>query len=166
VNLRAAVTSLAVVGLGVLLGASAYESVVMAPNYAARVPESLEHIRAFFLVATPRTFFRTVAPATEAILLLAVVLNWRTRSARWWMVAAFAALAAADVITFAFHYPRNALLFERPLDQVPLAQLRAAAAQWGPGNHVRVALLVIAIVSALRALTRPDANAAEEDRHA
>jgi uncharacterized membrane protein len=151
-HVRVGVTSLAVIGLGMLLGAAAYESVVMAPNYAARVPVSLEHIRAFFVVTNPSAFFRRIAPATEGLLLLAVVLNWRLPSARWWLVAALVALAAGDVITFTFHYPRNALLFERPLDQVPLSQLRDAARQWGPGNHVRVGLLAIAMASALRGL--------------
>jgi uncharacterized membrane protein len=152
IAVRLSVTSLAVVGLGMLLGASAYESIVMAPNFAARVPESLQHIRGFFITTNPGTFFRVLAPATQILLLSAVVLNWRLQRARWFLVGALVALAVADVITFTFHYPRNALLFERPLDQVPLSQLLEAARQWGPGNHVRVALLATAFLSALRGL--------------
>ena len=148
------VISLAVIGLGMLLGAGAYESVVMAPNYAARVPESLEHARSFFVTTNPGRFFRSFAPATQILILLAVILNGREKQVHWWLFGALAALALADVITFTFHYPRNALLFVQPLDQVPLAQLQAAARQWGPGNHVRVGLLAAAILSALRGLMK------------
>lgn len=144
--------SLAIIGLGMLLGAGAYESIVMAPNYAAQVPESLEHARSFFVVTNPGIFFRVFAPATQMLLVLAVALNWRSKQVRWWLFGALVALALTDVITFTFHYPRNALMFNQPLAQVPLAQLQAAARQWGPGNHVRVGLLAVAILSALRGL--------------
>ncbi len=154
------VTSLAVIGLGMLLGASAYESVVMAPNFGVRVPESLEHIRGFFVTTNPGTFFRVLAPATQILLVLALVLNWRVQRARWLLVGALVALTLADVITFTFHYPRNELLFERPFDQVTPAQLQEAAQQWGPLNHVRVGLLAAAILSALRGLMSAGKEAA------
>lgn len=150
---RLNVTPVAVIALGMLLGASTYESVVMAPNYAARVPESLEHIRGFFVSTNPAALFRVLAPATQLLLVLAVLQNWRVQGARWWLAGALVALALADAITFLFHYPRNELLFVRPLNEVPPAQLEEAARQWGRGNHVRVGLLVAATVSALRGLS-------------
>ena len=146
-------TSLAVIGLGMLLGASSYESVVMAPNFTARVPESLQHAREFFVTTNPGTFFRILAPATQVLLVVAVALNWRVQGARWWLAGALIALALADVITFSFHYPRNDLMFVRPFADVPPGELEAAARQWGPGNHVRVALLAGAVASALRGLS-------------
>jgi uncharacterized membrane protein len=152
VRLRLSITSLALIGLGMLLGASTYESVVMAPNFATGIPGSLQHIRAFFAASNPGSFFRVLAPATQLLLVLGVVLNWRVPRARWWIVGALLALAAADVITFTFHYPRNELLFARPFDQVSSGELEAAARQWGSGNHLRVALLAVATVSALRGL--------------
>jgi uncharacterized membrane protein len=148
------VTSLAVVGLGMLLGAGAYESVVMAPNYAARIPASVEHARNFFIVSNPGTFFRTLAPATQGLLLLSVVLNWRVPGARRFIVIALLLAILTDAITFSFHYPRNALLFQRPLDQTTTPQLLEAAQQWALGNYVRVGLLAAAMLSALRGLMR------------
>jgi hypothetical protein len=61
-------------------------------------------------------------------------------------------LVLTDVITFSFHYPRNELLFQRPFDQVTPSQLQDAVRQWSPGNYVRVGLLAVATVSALRGL--------------
>jgi uncharacterized membrane protein len=158
-SVRITLASASVVGLGMLLGASGYESVVMAPNFAARVPESLEHIRAFFVVANPGTFFRIVAPATQVLLLVSVAVCWRRQGARWWLLGSLVILVLADVITFTFHYPRNELLFNIPLDQVATAQLDAAARQWGSGNHVRVGLLAGAVIGALRGLVALVRNA-------
>ena len=160
IALRRNVIALAVIGLGMLLGASAYESIVMAPNYAGRVPESLEHARGFFVASNPGMFFRVFAPATQVVLLLALVLNWQVKHVRWWLLGALVALVMTDVITFTFHYPRNALMFERPFDQVSVAQLQEAARQWGLGNYVRVALLAVAILGALRGLMSSGEKAA------
>jgi len=150
---RVGVTSVAVIAVGMLLGASTYESVVMAPNYAAQVPQSLEHIRAFFVSTNPGMLFRILAPATQVLLVLAVLLNWRVRGARWWLVGALFALALADVITFTVHYPRNELLFIRPLGEVPVARLTEAALEWGRWNHARTGLLAAAAVSSLQGLS-------------
>jgi hypothetical protein len=50
--------TLALLGLSLLLGATAYESVVMAPNYEGDLP------------STPANYFRVVAPATLVLLLV------------------------------------------------------------------------------------------------
>jgi uncharacterized membrane protein len=143
------VRSAAIIALGMLLGACSYESVVMAPNYAAQVPESLQHARSFFVASNPGNYFRVLAPATQITLVLAVLLTWRVPGARWWILAALAGAVVTDAITFAFHYPRNAILFQQPLTGVPVSRLQEAAREWGPGNLVRVALLAGAVVCAL-----------------
>jgi len=132
-----------------LLGAGCYESVVMAPNYAAQVPESLQHARSFLVVSNPGNYFRVLAPATQITLVLAAILTWRIPGARWWILGALAGVALTDVITFAFHYPRNAILFQRPLTEVPVSRLQEVTREWGYGNLVRIGLLFGAVVCAL-----------------
>ena len=143
------VRSAAIIALGMLLGACSYESVVMAPNYAAQVPESLQRARNFLVVSNPGNYFRVLAPATQITLVLAVLLTWRVPGARWWILGALAGAVLTDAITYTFHYPRNAILFQQPLTGVPVSSLQAAAREWGPGNLVRVALLACAVVCAL-----------------
>src|SRR6478672_11058690 len=100
----------AIILIGAVFGAAFYESVVMAPNYAANVPNSLEHAKEFFSVANPGNFFRLVAPVTQITLLIALVFNWRgAPERRWWILGALLLAVATDVITFTFHYPRNAI---------------------------------------------------------
>lgn len=141
----------AIVLIGSVFGAAFYESVVMAPNYAANVPTSLEHAKEFFSVANPGNFFRVVAPLTQITLLITLVLNWRgAPERRWWIFAALLLAIATDVMTFSFHYPRNAILFTDPMHTSPDV-LRTAAGEWLYGNYVRVALLLSGFLCALRA---------------
>jgi len=149
---RQCVLALAVIAVCMSLGAACYESVVMAPNFAANVPDGLMHARGFLTQSHPGNYFRVLAPATQVLLLLSVILNWRTRNARWWLVTAFALMVLTDVITYTFHYPRNDLMFVQPLESSTPEALEAAAREWGTGNYARIALIAGSAVMALRGL--------------
>ena len=141
----------AIILVGMLLGAGVYESVVMAPNYAAAVPESLEDAKQFMRVTNPGNYFRVVAPLTQIALLITLVLNWRgARERRWWLLSTFVLAVAVDVITFTYHYPRNAILFTDPMNTPPAA-LAVAATEWIYGNLVRVCMLFVAMVCGVKA---------------
>jgi uncharacterized membrane protein len=107
----------------------------------------------FMAAATPGNFFRVVAPASQVLVIAALVVGWRTPPCRWPLVLALAALAIADVVTFTYHYPRNAIMFTAPLTVDP-ERLRAAASEWQTANYLRVALVLTAWVGILRALRR------------
>lgn len=141
-------STLDIIGLGMLLGGGVYESVVVAPNYRSNLPQSLDHLRHFMKVATPANFFRIVSPATMIFLVVTVIVCWGSIPARWWFMPALAALILADSITYGFHYPRNKVLFIEPLSS-DTDMLRRLAQQWATGNLVRIVLMVIAIVNAM-----------------
>ena len=137
-----------VIGLGMLLGGGVYESVVMAPNYRSNLPQSLDYLRHFMTVTTPANFFRVVSPITMISLAATLIVYWGFLPARWWFIAALAALILADSITYGFHYPRNKVLFiEEPLSS-DINMLRRLAQEWATGNLVRIVLLAIATVMA------------------
>jgi hypothetical protein len=144
-SFRSLVGLLALMLVGILLGASLYESVVLVPNFRHDIPNSLEHFRLFMRAANPGTFFRVVAPMTQVTLLVGVIIFWMIRPARWWFVAALVTCAAGDVMTFTFHYPRNHLLFRSPLTQ-PVTDLTVAAQEWGDGNIVRVLMVAVGLI--------------------
>jgi len=153
-RLRGFFVSTSMVALCMLLGAALYESVVMAPNYMNLT--SLEHARGFLVASTPGTFFRALSPVVQILLLMSVVLTWRAspKQLRWLLLSAFVAAIATDVVTFAFHYPRNHILFVAPLDR-PASELHRIALEWAWGNYVRIGLLAgatMATMIALRAL--------------
>lgn len=151
-NVKEMLLCAAIIFLGALFGASVYESVVMAPNYRADIPESLEHVRRFMSVTNPGTFFRVAAPLVQISLLVSLILNWkRPRGRRWWLITALILVVLADAITFTFHYPRNAILFTEPLNVAPQV-LEQAAGEWAYGNYIRFSLVAVALVCTLKAL--------------
>jgi hypothetical protein len=144
-NLRLVSVAIALVVAAMLLGAAVYESVVLAPNLQG-APGSLEHARGFYHVTNPGVFFRVISPATQLLLLVALVCNWKPASSTRWRLAGALVLAIlGDVVTFQFHYPRNAILFLAPLTQPP-AYYDRVAAEWAIGNYVRVALVLTVVV--------------------
>jgi hypothetical protein len=81
-RLRYVLTVLALLAVGALFGGSLYDTLVLAPNLQ-RGAEGLEHGRLFMSAATPANVFRVLAPASQALTLVALVANWRTRQVRW-----------------------------------------------------------------------------------
>jgi uncharacterized membrane protein len=147
-----ALAVLSLLGLSVLLGASVYDAIVLAPNLKAG-PAALEHGRLFMAKATPANLFRIAAPFSQIALLAAMIVAWHVPQARYSDAAALAAVLIGDVITFAYHYPRNRILFTSPLEVDPI-QLASAAAQWAVANLLRVVLVLAAWCLALLATCR------------
>jgi hypothetical protein len=133
-NLRLGFVAIALVLSVMLFGAGVYESVVVAPNFQG-APTSLEHARGFYHATNPGTFFRMLSPATQLFPLVALVSNWRPPVTRWRLAGALALAVLGDVITFQFHYPRNAILFGAPLTGRPAADFDRVATQWAAGNY-------------------------------
>ncbi|MEA2564472.1 MAG: hypothetical protein QOH06_5976 [Acidobacteriota bacterium] len=152
-TIRELVLAGTIIGLGMLLGAGIYESLVNVPNFV-KGQETLDHARQFWSAANPGNYFRIVAPATQVLALLSLILSWkRPAGRRGLLLAAFLLVVAADVITFTYHYPRNALLFSDPMSQSP-ETLERAAGEWGTMNWARNVLCFAAISAALTAHAR------------
>jgi hypothetical protein len=151
-KLRYILVVLVLLSVGALFGGSLYDTLVLAPNLQGG-PEGLEHGRLFMSVATPGDFFRAIAPASQILLLLAVVASWRSTQLRGPLLIALVSLVLADVVTFTYHYPRNAIMFTAPLAVEP-ARLSAIAKEWRTANYLRVFLVLTAWLSILTALTR------------
>jgi hypothetical protein len=145
-------STLALLGLALLLGATLYESVVMAPNFERDIPTSIELARQFLKRTTPAHYFRIITPLTQLLLLASLVASWQIPAARWRLLTALGVLVLLDVITFTFHYPRLGIMFKAPMPGDP-ALLRRAAREWALGNIVRAILLAGALLSALQAVT-------------
>lgn len=132
---------LALFAVALLLGATWYETVVMAPNYERDVPASILLARQLLARTTPAHFFRAIAPAAQLLALLTVIFDWRKPGCTAFLTG-FVALVVADLITYTYHYPRLAIMFKSPEAQ-DAGALRQAARQWAIGNWVRGALLVV-----------------------
>src|SRR5438045_2965613 len=110
--LQRIVVSFAIVVIGCVLGANIYNSVVDARNWGVSIPGSVTSAREYFSVANPGTFFRIASPLAQFAALAVLISCWRYG----WTVRALAGSALligvlADVLTFTYFYPRNAILF-------------------------------------------------------
>jgi hypothetical protein len=152
VTLQLVATCLATLGFSALVGASLYDTVVLAPNFKGG-PPALEHARLFMARATPANLFRVLSPATQVLLLVAVVANWSAPERRWPLIGALVALVLCDVITFTYHYPRLRIMFDAPL-RVAAERVTLAAKQWTAANYIRLGLLLGGWCAALYALVR------------
>src|SRR5580704_11873764 len=144
-NLRLVSVAIALVLAAMLLGTGVYQNVADAPNYMG-APASLEHARGFYHATNPGMFFRSLVPATQLFLLLALVVNWKPLpDTRWTLAGALGFLVLTDMITFRFHYPRNDILFIAPLTKPP-EYYDQIVREWAMGNYARVTLILIAVV--------------------
>ncbi len=148
---RRAVIYLAIVTLGCVLGANLYNSVVDAPNWGASIPASVVTTRQYFAVADPGSFFRVVSPAAQIATLLGLIVCWKL-GGRIRLLAAGALVLSivGDIMTFAYFYPRNAVLFDPASSPEVLARVWA---EWSTMNHVRSAVVATALVCALSMLS-------------
>ena len=162
-NLRLISVAIALVASAMLLGAGVYESVVVAPNFQG-APISLEHARGFYHAANPGMFFRVLSPATQLLLLVALVCNWGpVPLTRWRLAGALVLAILADVITFTFHYPRNAILFFDPLTG-PAADLDRVGREWAAGNYARIALILTVVTLVMASIIRIARDTATGER--
>jgi hypothetical protein len=130
----------------------------MNPSWSRRIftgaPASLQHARGFYHATNPGMLFRVSSPVLQLSLLLALLCNWRPVAATRWRLAAALALAlVSDLITFAFHYPRNTILFTAPLTATP-ADLDRVATEWAMGNYPRIAVVLTTVILVLASLVR------------
>ena len=148
---RQVVVWLAVIVIGGVLGANVYTSAVDARNWGSNIPTSLNAARAYFSVANPGSFFRIASPLAQVLSLLALMLCWNVPGARLFAAIALAANVTGDIMTFAYFYPRNDIMFVNPMNAEAAAQ---AWRGWATMNHVRSALVLTALLSELVTLTR------------
>src|SRR5436305_9508362 len=151
-KIKEIILCLAIIFIGALFSGSLYDSMVLALNFRVGIPQSLEHLHQFMAVAIPRRFFRFIAPIAQLSILISLILGWKHPAGRrWWLILALVLVVAGDVITFTFHYPRNAILFGDPM-HTPPEILEKAAREWAYGNYLRILLVGTAMVCAIKAL--------------
>ncbi len=148
---RQVVLWLAVIVIGGVLGANVYTSAVDARNWGSNIPASLNAAREYFSVANPGSFFRVASPLAQVLSLLALALCWNVPGARLLAGIAVAANVTGDIMTFAYFYPRNDVMFIAPMSAEAAAH---AWRGWTAMNHLRSAVVLSGLLAELGALTR------------
>ncbi len=131
-----------------------YNSIVNAANWESNVPQSITATKNFFVVANPGTFFKLVDPTNQFLILLALVLLWKTSTTiRLYLSIALVCFVSSMILTFTYFYPRNEIMFLS--EQLPDTEtLRRVASEWGNMNWVRSFLSLAGLVCSFLALDK------------
>ncbi|HEU4628787.1 MAG TPA: hypothetical protein VFS08_03550 [Gemmatimonadaceae bacterium] len=140
-----------IIDLGIALGAGLYEARIALPDWLGTVGGAAPHWNAAAARHddTGRRFwvFVTTVPLT-LLTLASLVAAWRaTGDVRpWWLAASLAALADR-ALTLGYFIPTMIRLTRAS----PPADATETAVRWASLNHVRHALVFVALLAALRA---------------
>ncbi|MEO6650777.1 MAG: DUF1772 domain-containing protein [Chitinophagaceae bacterium] len=128
-----------------LLFVNLYTSFIDARSWGSNIPGSIATAREYFNIVTPGNFFRIFSPVNQILALLSLILFWRSSPCiRLYLGIAFVMYILADVLTFAYFYPRNDILFKTAL-LTDVDLLRKIWSEWSGMNWVRTLVLLIGI---------------------
>ena len=126
--------------LMILLGAILFETLILYPNIFHDVPGSLETALAFMVVRGPHDFFPLVGNLAMLTGIGSLVLGWRVKSARYWILGSVIIIFVGEFLfSMAFFWPRNTVMSEgTALHSV--AYLKQTAQEFQTGHWLRVAM--------------------------
>ncbi len=126
-----------------LLFTNIYNSMVDARNWSSDVPNSINTAREYFKAATPAKFFRLFSPINQVLAIIVLIAFWKSTDTRIYFISMVVAYVLADVLTFAYFYPRNTILFTSVSSP---DQLKAAATEWSSMNWIRSLIVAMGLI--------------------
>jgi hypothetical protein len=132
-----------------LFGAVVLETFMIYPNVFADPPASLALAMDFMAVSGPSDFFPPLGFLTWVLGAGAVVLCWRVKTVRWWIVFSVAMIVCEGVASMLFFWPRNEILFVEGLDAHSAEHLKQVAREFETWHwRSRMGFNTLAAVSA------------------
>ena len=135
-----------------ILFANIYTSLVDAKSWGASMPKSIEAGREYFKTVSPARFFRMFAPINMVVALIVLILFWNNSlGIRIYLGIALVMYALGDLLTFAYFYPRNKIMFlTTPVPDTDT--LRKAWKGWTMMNWVRSLIYIAGLAFSFLAL--------------
>lgn len=128
-----------------LLFVNLYTSIVDAKSWGSDIPNSITTTRSYFKNVNPGSFFRIFSPVNQLLALLVLIIFWKSSpSTRVYLGAALVLYVLADVLTFAYFYPRNDIMF-RTADLTDTITLRKTWSEWNSMNWIRSAIILVGL---------------------
>jgi hypothetical protein len=95
----------------ILLGSIALETFMIYPNIFKDVPGSLDEALRFMSVRAPNDFFPPLGFLSWVTGAGSVLLSWRWRSVRYWIVGSVVMILIDGLVSMLFAWPRNTIMF-------------------------------------------------------
>ena len=148
---------LAVIGMGSWAGGTLYQMVEVVPVWSASPPES---VRRFFRDTDfGRRKVRFFGPATMVArnlpLIVALLAAWPRPRHRAWLLPAVGCFAFGLILTLAYVYPINAVLFDQAGGSGSDGEVRSMAARWIFADRLRFGVGLAGLFAALQAFRLP-----------
>ncbi len=131
--------------LMILLGAILFETLILYPNIFHDVPGSLETALAFMVVRGPHDFFPLVGNLAMLTGIGSLVLGWRVKSARYWILGSVIIIFVGEFLfSVVYFWPRNTIMFDEGTAVHSVAYLQQTAREFQTGHWLRVAASAVA----------------------
>jgi hypothetical protein len=135
--------------LMIFLGAILFETFIVYPNIFHDVPRSLETTMTFVVVRDPRDFFAPAGMLGMLTGVRALIFGWRVNSTRSWILASVAIILVGEILlSVAYFWPRNTIMFVEGAAIHSVAQLKQTAQEFQTGHWLRVTMSAAAATSA------------------
>jgi hypothetical protein len=134
--------------LMISFGGILFVTIILYPNVFHDVPRSLETTMAFAVVRGPSDFFAPVGLVAAMTGLGFLILGWRAKSARYWVLGGVLILVVGEILfSMVFFWPRNTIMFVEGTAVHPAGYLNQVAQEFQAGQWFRVALTGMAAAS-------------------
>lgn len=145
---------LVVILWGTLLGGIAYSHLVYFPVYLSALPDSAVVVTGPYGLHEV-TFWMIIHPLLLLSLIIALLLNWKSRTRRKLILISFAIYAVVIVVTQLYFVP-ELIAFERSQQSsVSSAEWFVRGQRWQRLSWIRGTIVYAAILPLLSALTKP-----------
>ncbi|MFG6115643.1 hypothetical protein ACGTN9_10665 [Halobacillus sp. MO56] len=95
----------------IMLGSILLDTFMVYPNIFHDIPESFEVSLEFMAVASPHTYFPPLGMASIATGILATILAWKVKPARYWILLSMGMIVLEGATSMIFEWPRNEIMF-------------------------------------------------------
>jgi hypothetical protein len=120
-----------------LLFTNVYSSLIDAKSWGSDIPNSIATARTYFKTTNPGNFFRLFSPLSQVLALLVLILFWKSSpSIRLYLGMALVLYISTDILTFAYFYPRNDIMF-KTAQLTDVDALTKAWSGWNTVNWIR-----------------------------
>jgi len=147
---------IAVITWGFWLGGLIYEMIVIVPLWSANLPQSvIEWNSRPNFVMNPTKFY---LPTVITLILsssLGMILSWKSRNQRLWLILSTVCAIAAFVFTLIYFFPKNDVLFRNQNTGLSGEAIAEIAYAWIRGNWIRVGMMTVGFFAALKAFSLP-----------
>ncbi|MBC7874423.1 MAG: hypothetical protein H7Y01_10525 [Ferruginibacter sp.] len=147
---------LASISFIIVIGGAVYEHLAVVPKWKQAPPASLTMFQGEYGL-NPGVFWQMIHPVTLALLIAALLANWKT-GRRKYIIIPITGYALALIITFFYFVPELLSIIQAPFATVADKSLVARANMWEILSLVRLVYILALAFSLLFSLTKGNEN--------